>query len=158
MISVFPSEQPRWFLNTLVDILASFEASPARVSLLRHQAPFGDSPPLHIHRSEIEIFHVLEGRFRFQVGDDGVDVSPGEVLFAPAGIPHTYCVESREGGRWLTITNSGDFEKFVREFSRQAESRALPPPMQPSPESAAALADACRAYNIDIVGPPLAPR
>jgi hypothetical protein len=70
-------------------------------------------------------------------------------------VPHTYLVES-ESGRWLVATAHGDFERFVRSFSRPAERGDLPEPSPPpTPEQAEALAAACREHGIELVGPPL---
>ena len=53
-----------------------------------------DSGPsyLHIHHSDDEAWHVLEGllRFRFEHGE--VDASAGTTVFVPAGLAHTYRV------------------------------------------------------------------
>ena len=51
-----------------------------------------------IHHTEDEIFHLLEGEFRFQVGHKERRCQAGAVLLAPKGIPHTYRVESSMGG------------------------------------------------------------
>ena len=45
---------------------------------------------------------------------------PGAIVLAPKGVPHTYRVESPQGGRCLTVTVHGDFERFVRAMSRPA--------------------------------------
>ena len=49
----------------------------------------GDGPPWHVH-SYGEIFIVREGRARFTIGDMVVDAAPGDVLFGPANVPHTF--------------------------------------------------------------------
>jgi hypothetical protein len=53
-----------------------------------------DSGPsyLHIHHSDDEGWHVLEGclRFRFEHGE--VDAPAGTTVFVPAGLAHTYRV------------------------------------------------------------------
>jgi mannose-6-phosphate isomerase-like protein (cupin superfamily) len=117
-------------------------------------APHGDSPPLHVHRTEDEIFHILEGEVRFRVADQELRVRPGETMLAPKGVPHTYLVES-ERGRWLVVTAHGNHERFVRALSRPAERSELPEPSPPTPDQREALAAAGREYGLDIVGPPL---
>lgn len=145
-----------WFLNTLVTIRVGEADGEDGISVIESAAPHGDSPPLHVHHTEDEIFHLLEGRFRFRLADEEVRARAGEVLLAPKGVPHTYRVDSPEGGRWVTITGRGDFERFVRAFSRPAERRELPPPSgPPTPEQADALAAVCQQYGIELVGPPL---
>jgi hypothetical protein len=67
-----------------------------------------------------------------------------------------YRVESPEGARWLVITTRGDFERFVRQFSRPAARPELPDPQgPPTPERVDALAAAARQHGIELVGPPL---
>ena len=60
-----------------------------------------DSGPsyLHIHYSDDEAWHVLEGclRFRFEHGE--VDAPAGTTIFVPAGLAHTYRV--MEPSRYL---------------------------------------------------------
>jgi hypothetical protein len=118
--------------------------------------PYVSSPPLHLHRTEDEVFHVLEGEFRVKLRDEEHRVGPGEILVAPKGVPHTYRVESAQGGRCLTITVRGDFERFVRAMSRPAQRPGLPVPAgPPSADDIAALKATAAQYGIEIVGPRL---
>ena len=116
----------RWFLETLVAIRVPHDAGDDGISVIESVAPYGDSPPLHIHRNEDELFHVLEGTMRLRVGDDELVADAGDIFLAPKGVPHTYRVESREGARWLVTTTCGDFEAMVRAASRPAEREELP--------------------------------
>jgi quercetin dioxygenase-like cupin family protein len=146
----------RWFFNTLVRIQLSSGDGTDGVSLLEHRAPFGDSPPLHIHRTEDEIFYILEGDFRFKLGEAERRATTGATLLVPRGTPHTYRVESRGGGRWLTVIRGGDFERFVQAVSRPAERIELPPPgAPPSPDAMAELEKVAAMHGIDFCGPPL---
>ena len=145
-----------WFLNSLVTIRVSQSDGQDGVSILEHRVPHGDSPPLHFHRTEDEIFHILEGEFRVKVQDQEHRVGPGAILLGPKGIPHTYRAESLEGGRFLTVTVRGDFERFVRAMGRPAQHPGLPEPAgAQSPEEIQALTTAAAQYGIEIVGPPL---
>jgi quercetin dioxygenase-like cupin family protein len=145
-----------WFLDTLVTVHVSHSAGSDTISVLEHQAPLGHSPPLHIHRIEDELFHVLSGEFRFHVGGQEQRLATGAFLLTPKGIPHTFRVQSVSGGRWLTITTHTDFERFVRAVGRPAPRAELPPPPgPPTPEAAAHLADVGARYGIELVGPPL---
>ena len=126
------------------------------MSVLEHHAPLGDSPPLHIHQTEDEIFHILEGAFRFQVEGQEFRLGAGEMMLAPKGVAHTYRVESEAGGRWLTITSRGDFERFVRALGRRADRVELPSPSGPPDQAAITLlTETARAHHIELVGPPL---
>ena len=143
-----------WFLNALVTVRVSCQEGGDGVSVMETLAPRGDSPPLHVHRVEDEIFHVLEGEVRFQVADEELRVRAGETLLAPKGVPHTYRVES-ERGRWLVVTARGNHERFVRSLSRPAGRDDLPEPSPMTPEQRDALVAAGREHGLDVVGPPL---
>ena len=151
-----PATEQLWFLDTLVTVRVRHDEGEDGISVLESLAPHGDSPPLHVHQTEDETFHVLEGLLRLSAGDADVRIGAGETVLAPKGEAHTYRVESPEGARWLVITTGGDFERFVRAFSRKAERPELPVPQGPhTPEQADALAAAAREHGIELVGPPL---
>jgi len=145
-----------WFLNTLVRIRISFTEGPDRLSAIEHRVPFGDSPPLHSHASEDELFHILDGEFRFQLGDTDQRVGAGAMLLVPKGAIHSYRAESPEGGRFVTVTSGSEFETFVRAAGRPAGGLELPPPSgPPTAEAMAALTEIAAAHGIVFHGPPL---
>ena len=150
------STEQLWFLNTLHTVRVRHDEGDDGIAVMESLAPYGDSPPLHVHHTEDEIFHVLEGQLRVRAGDTEVMIGAGETILAPKGVPHTYRVESHEGARWLVITRRGDFERFVHSLSRPAERPELPAAQgPPTPEQADALAAAARERGIELVGPPL---
>jgi quercetin dioxygenase-like cupin family protein len=150
------STRELWFLNSSVSIRVSQADGQDGVSILEHRLAYGDSPPLHLHRTEDEIFHIMEGEFCLKVGDREHRAGPGTIMLVPKNIPHTYRVESLEGGRLLTVTACGDFERFVRALSRPAERPGMPEHAgAPSPEAIQALTTTAAQYGIEILGPPL---
>lgn len=154
------SRQPEslWFLDTLVSVRIPAAAGADGISILEHRARRGDSPPLHVHWTEDEIFHLIQGEVVLRLSDEDRLLKAGEMLLAPRGRPHSYRVESEVGARWLTITGRGDFERFVRAMSRPAQGEELPPSLGPPTEEAIArLVQTAAAHNIDVVGPPLLP-
>jgi quercetin dioxygenase-like cupin family protein len=145
-----------WFFNTLVHLRVSDADGNDSISVLEHRAPFGDSPPLHIHHDEDEVFHIIDGELRFQVGGHELRLWKGETVIAPRGIPHTYRVESSGGGRFLTVTGNRSFERFVRLMGRPVTGDMLPvcsPP--PSAAQLDTVAKVARTCGIEFVGPPL---
>jgi quercetin dioxygenase-like cupin family protein len=156
MVVAAKTPEQLWFLDTLVTVHVPHDQGTDGISVLESLAPHGDSPPLHVHQTEDEIFHMLEGELRLRAGDADVRIGPGETLLAPKGVPHTYRVDSPDGARYLVITRRGDFERFVRSFSRPAERPELRAPNGPrTHEQAKALATAARKHSIDLIGPPL---
>ena len=57
---------------------------------------------LHVHYSDDEAWHVLEGTLTFRFRDKQVEAPPGTTVFVPAGVPHDY-VESHGPTRYLII-------------------------------------------------------
>jgi quercetin dioxygenase-like cupin family protein len=151
-----PATEQLWFLNGLVTVRVRHDQGEDGISILERLAPHGESPPLHVHRTQDELFHLLEGELRVRAGDAEIRIGAGESLLAPKGVPHTYRVESPDGARWLVVTTGGDFERFMRELSRPAAGPGLPSPQgPPTPEQQDALARAGRPRGIEVVGPPL---
>jgi quercetin dioxygenase-like cupin family protein len=56
---------------------------------------------LHLHRSDDEAWHVLEGELTFRYADRTEAVGPGTTVFVRAGVAHTYT--SAPGARYLII-------------------------------------------------------
>lgn len=145
-----------WLLNTLAIVHVGHDEGRDGISVIERRAPYGDSPPLHVHHTEDEVFYVLEGELRIRAGDADFRIGAGQTALAAARVPHTYRVESPDGARWLNVTTHGDFERFVRTLSRAAERPELPAPEgPPTPEQAEALTTVARQHGIEFVGPPL---
>ncbi|MEM7552108.1 MAG: cupin domain-containing protein [Bacteroidota bacterium] len=49
----------------------------------------GEGPNLHIHPYD-EVFHILEGRAEFTVGENKFVAEEGAIVIGPANIPHAY--------------------------------------------------------------------
>jgi mannose-6-phosphate isomerase-like protein (cupin superfamily) len=59
------------------------------VSFFLVDTPPGTGPVLHTHPYE-EVFVVQEGEATYTVGDAEIEVSAGEIVVAPAGVPHKF--------------------------------------------------------------------
>lgn len=124
--------------------------------MVENALPTGDSPPLHVHRDEDELFVVLSGELRVRVAGEELRLGPGESALAPKGVAHTYRVDSRDGARCLIVTAQGGFERFARAAGRPAEHSLLPELAgPPTPEQLAAFSSLASAHGIHLVGPPL---
>jgi quercetin dioxygenase-like cupin family protein len=145
-----------WFLNTLVLVRVPPERGTDGLCVMEHHAPKGDSPPLHIHHDQDEVFTLLAGEARFHLSGRDIEARTGDWLIVPKGEPHSYLPTSVEGVRFLTITRGDGFVGLVREAGRAANADGLPelsPP--PSHEEQDALARIARKHGVEFVGPPL---
>jgi mannose-6-phosphate isomerase-like protein (cupin superfamily) len=105
----------------------------------------GQGPGLHVHSREHELWYVLEGEFRFLLGDALLHQPTGGLAFGPRGIPHTFQNIGAGTGRLLVITGPSGLEEFFLEYDRRAT----------GPYDAEALQAAARLGGLDFVGPPL---
>ena len=143
-----------WFLGTLATIRLPAEASGGRLALIEHLLPHLASPPLHTH-PEDETYFVLEGRLTLLAGDERFELGPGDAGTAPAGVPHTFRVDS-EVARVLLLSTPAGLERMMRDASVPAAAPTLPPAdaPRPSPDELAAIFER---HQTVIHGPPLDP-
>ncbi|GHO56928.1 cupin domain-containing protein [Ktedonobacter robiniae] len=57
---------------------------------------------LHVHYSDDEAWHILEGTLTFRFADKTIEAPAGTTVFVPAGVPHTY-YEAAGPTRYLII-------------------------------------------------------
>jgi quercetin 2,3-dioxygenase len=106
----------------------------------------GQGPGLHVHSREHELWYVLEGEFRFLLGDALLHLPTGGLAFGPSGTPHTFQNISAGNGRLLVVCGPSGLEEFFLGYDRRAT----------GPFDAEALEAAAQATGVDFVGPPLA--
>jgi quercetin dioxygenase-like cupin family protein len=75
----------------------------------------------HVHTHEDEFVYVLEGNVLFERGGELIDLAPGDCLFLPRAVEHSYRVESAEA-RLLTIATPAGVEGYVREMEEAQRS------------------------------------
>lgn len=144
-----------WFLNSRLTVRRSSTDGPDCVFLAEHWLPHGDSPPMHRHDRQDEVFHVVSGALRLQVGDQTFELTAGQTAVAPKGVTHGFKVISPEGARLINMTVGPDFEALVRATSRPAAGEGLPEPQVPTPAMQAELACIAERHHIPLVGPPM---
>ena len=72
----------------------------------------GKGTPLHIHNSQDEIFYVIEGAYKFQVGNDKYDLTTGESIFLPRQVAHAWTQVSEKGKMTVIVQPAGKLENF----------------------------------------------
>jgi mannose-6-phosphate isomerase-like protein (cupin superfamily) len=79
-------------------------ASGGTLSVFELVIESGEGPGVHVHSREHELWYVLEGEFRFLLGDALVHQPTGGLAFGPRGTPHTFQNIGSGSGRLLAIT------------------------------------------------------
>ena len=120
-------------------------ASGGTLSVFELVIESGEGPGVHVHTREHELWYVLEGEFRFLLGDALVHQPTGGLAFGPRGTPHTFQNIGPGSGRLLVITGPSGLEEFFLEYDRRAT----------GPYDADALQAAAHVGGLHFVGPPL---
>ena len=76
------------------------------VSFFLVDSPPGGGAVLHTHPYE-EVFVTLEGEATFTVGDATIEVGAGQIVVAPAGVPHKFVNSGSGPLRQVDIHPSG---------------------------------------------------
>jgi mannose-6-phosphate isomerase-like protein (cupin superfamily) len=92
--------------------------SEGRFSLVEHPiVPRGLAAPVHVHRREDEFSFVLEGRWGFQLGSDVVHAEPGDLVYKPRDVWHTFWNATDRPARLLEIISPAGFEQLFVELA-----------------------------------------
>ena len=130
--------QQHWFFGMLAEVKASAADTGGQYTLLEITAPAGLQTPLHVHYRADEGFYVLDGTVTIQLGEETVELGPGQHAFGPRDIPHRFTI-GPDGARMIWVLTPGGFEDFVDEVSAPAETPTVPPPSVVPPENAAEI-------------------
>jgi mannose-6-phosphate isomerase-like protein (cupin superfamily) len=106
-------------------IKASADTTSGAFTLFEERHPLDTR--LHVHEREDELFYVLEGEHVFQVGEREHRAGPGDLVFAPRGIPHSQRRAVPREGRTLVLTSPGGLEGFFRELAEADAAGTLGP-------------------------------
>ncbi|HET9104148.1 MAG TPA: cupin domain-containing protein [Solirubrobacteraceae bacterium] len=157
-----------WFLGTLARMKLDGRQTGGRFSLWEGVLPHGAAPPLHSHPQD-ETFYVLDGELTAWLVDlEGAQdhLSPpawvtthaqrcraGAVVFAPAGTPHSFRVES-DTARMLFLSTPSGIEEYVRALGEPAQWPWLQPPPEEPRVAAERIAAVERELGVVRHGPP----
>jgi quercetin dioxygenase-like cupin family protein len=139
---VVSDSETLWFLGTLARMKLDGRQTGGRFALWEGVLPHGAAPPLHSHPQD-ETFYLLEGELTAwlvepELADDDTEppgwvktrgrwCGSGAVVFAPAGAPHTFRIES-DTARMLFLSTPAGIEDYVRALGEPAKWPWLQPP------------------------------
>ena len=104
----------------------------------------GAGVPLHFHPEQDEMFYVLDGAYRFKVGDESFDLQTGDSIFLPRKVPHAWMLTSEKGTTHCLVQPAGKMEDFF--IKMKAIDHV------PTPDEIAKISAEC---GMTVVGPPL---
>lgn len=93
--------------------------SEGRFSVVEHPiVPRGLAAPVHLHTREDEFSYVLEGRWGFQLGSEVVYAEPGDLVYKPRDVWHTFWNATDRPARLLEIISPAGFEQLFVELDQ----------------------------------------
>jgi DNA-binding transcriptional MerR regulator/quercetin dioxygenase-like cupin family protein len=111
----------------------------------------GSCGPRHLHYDQDEWIYVIDGEFKFDVGDKRFRVGAGESVFIPRKVPHVWACVSGKPGKILNVYQpAGKMEEFFRELGKYNG--------KPYVHEALSFDEFCRLFHdhgMDLLGPPL---
>jgi DNA-binding transcriptional MerR regulator/quercetin dioxygenase-like cupin family protein len=112
----------------------------------------GSGGPRHLHYDQDEWLYIIDGEFKFEVGDKRFRVGAGDSAFIPRKVPHVWTCVSGKPGRIIDVYQpAGRMEEFFRELGEYNG--------KPHVHEALSFDELCQLYRdhgMDLLGPPLA--
>jgi mannose-6-phosphate isomerase-like protein (cupin superfamily) len=106
----------RFIENLHLRIMAAGAQTGETLFALECTNPGPGGPLLHTHHAHDELYLVLQGRYRFKIGDEEHEGGPGTFVYAPRGTTHTFASVGPEEGRIFGITLPG-LDQFIERMS-----------------------------------------
>ncbi len=103
--------------SELLTFIETAETTDGEYTLALVTQPSLAGTPLHIHDEEDEWFYITQGQYQFQIEDETVQVNPGDLVFAAAGVLHNFVNVGNTRGEMYIIWEPGGVEDFFRETS-----------------------------------------
>lgn len=144
--------RPLWHLDALLSFKALSTETNAQFWAAEGLADSRMAVPLHLHTQEDEFWFVLEGEFRFTIGDQTSTGGPGTFIYIPRNVPHSFQVLSATG-RWLGGGIGSGFDQWFFETGEPAQTLTLPP-ASVVPPNVEVLVSSLKEYHTEVLGPP----
>lgn len=124
----------------ITELLATSEQTGGTLGIFRQTIAPGSGPPTHLHLREDEFAYVVDGQFKFKLGDHVKAVPIGSFLFIPHKTPHGFKNVGTGPGVLLFGVTPGGFEMMFAE--RQGVDAETNKKLMEK-------------YHMQVVGPPL---
>lgn len=106
----------------------------------QHNAPGVGIPP-HVHENEDEVFQVLEGQVEMRIEDQVTVLNPGDLIYCPKGIPHSWKVVGEKKAKALLNIFPSGLENMFEELAQ----------LPPGPPEMEQIAKICGKYKLRFV-------
>ena len=99
--------------SNILDVKVSGSDTDGKLAIFEQTSlSKGKGTPLHIHNFQDEIFYVLKGDYKFQVGNEKYNLTIGDSIFLPRKVAHAWTQISDDGKMLVTLQPAGMLENF----------------------------------------------
>lgn len=126
------------------DIKISGKDTNGQLAMFEYIGYEKKGPSLHVHFHQDEIFYVIEGNYRFLVGGETIMMDPGDTIFLPRNVPHTWIQLTGKGKIVYLVQPAGKAEEFFRTMNNLKHA--------PTKQEVDKIHEAC---GMKVMGPPL---
>jgi mannose-6-phosphate isomerase-like protein (cupin superfamily) len=141
-------------IQDLVTFKVLSQDTDGAYTLFETRTPPGGGTPPHIQYREEEAFFILEGVYTFQLGDQTMELEPGEFVLVPRGLPHMFTNKGSVPARMLVMNSPGGIhEQFFAEIGEPIADLSAPLPLSGPPDVAKIVAVGQK-YGIEILPSP----
>jgi mannose-6-phosphate isomerase-like protein (cupin superfamily) len=145
-----------WTLSSLFETVLTGDESGGLLGAAIVTQPPGTATPLHLHTREAEAFFLLDGDMVYRAADQTFQVSAGDFVWLPAGIPHAFRVTGPRPVRFLGLSLPGGLFELYDEAGRPAGASRLPTAEEaPISEDIERWLRLAPRYGLQVIGPPL---
>jgi mannose-6-phosphate isomerase-like protein (cupin superfamily) len=99
-------------------VLLSTEATGGATSVLLAWHKPGEGAPLHVHRSQEEIFFIVDGAYEMTVGEQTTTVGSGALVFVPRNVVHRFKNVGGSNACMLDWSLPGGQDKYFRSIAQ----------------------------------------
>jgi quercetin dioxygenase-like cupin family protein len=110
-----------WLGGLGVDFKVPGEMLGGTLAIVEHPMDPGALVPPHIHTNEDELTYVVSGQVGVRIDGRDYLAGPGEYVFKPRGLPHTFWNPGPEPAHMVEIITPAGFEQFFAELGALAE-------------------------------------
>lgn len=126
------------------DLKISSKDTNGQLSVFDYIGTAKVGPMLHVHLDQDEIFTIVEGSYRFVVGNETHELHAGQTIFLPRQVPHT----------WIQLTDYGRMIYLLQPAGKMEEFFSVMNKMTTRPTDAE-MDKIHAAHGMKVVGPPL---
>ena len=112
-----------------------------QLSIFEYQGKKRGGPPMHVHPFQDETFYVTSGSYLFQCGDETFTLRPGDMIFLPKGVPHTWAQTTDTGQLLFFFQPAGKMEQFFNTVGKGNFPKGY---------------DVFKDHEMEVTGPPIA--